>query len=439
MNCKKFIALCIATLNMVGANIPAMAQPVPEPPGFDPGAFNPHTWYVSKNGNNADGKSWATAWSDFDQIQWANINYARRDKIEIDGGASRMVYRKPLRIQIGSSGVPAPTSISVSKQTGHNGQAVLIAPMGSHAIEIVTGPVQLDGSKRSGLLVVGGSEGLSAHAGSGSYPSVVKNLEIAYCSEAGMHYTAGSGMPVALKQTIIHDCATNVLSSGTGVYSAGDFEKCWIYNSSYRPNSDGFRQEAPNNGMFLVGLYIRNSVIGPGLRDGVNTQGKALPLVRDCLFINSTRNNINAQTAYIDNITSFMTRLNPWQKAHSAIKFYPGAPVPELLTAHVNNSVVYGGVVDIPLTAHANFPPPHDTVPFPIIVNNNTQFCTSGNTTVLSASMVDPMFTSNVGSLPNQTPVFLLMNQDFSLRPGSPATGTGSAVTSIRQLLGSFQ
>lgn len=419
---------------------PAMAQPFPEPIG--PGSYNqpytPQTWYVSANGNNQDGKSWATAWTDFDQIRWNQINFPRHDKIEIDGGAQRMVYRAPLRIDVPDS--PAPFSISVSKTAGHNGQAVLIAPPGSRAVEIVSGPVVLDGSKRSGFFIVGGRDGVYASSDTSS-PSgnMVRNIEIAHSSEAGIYFNSGSGYPIIVRQSIIHDCATNVLTSGSTHYGGGDFEKCWIYNSSYARNSDGFRQEGnPNGSHFVVGFYVRNSVIGPGLRDGVNTTGRALPWLRNCLLINATRNNLQAHTAYLDNVTSFMTRLNPIGMAHSAIRFNPGIAAPQLIHAHVNNSIVYGGVIDIPLTI-PNEIPPFNPVPFPIIVSNNTQFRTTGNTIVLSPTMVDPLFRSNVGRLPNQTPIPILMHLDFSLQPTSPATGTGSAITSVRQLLESFQ
>ena len=29
------------------------------------------TFFVSRNGTNADGRSWATAWNELDQINWA--------------------------------------------------------------------------------------------------------------------------------------------------------------------------------------------------------------------------------------------------------------------------------------------------------------------------------------------------------------------------------
>ena len=48
-------------------------------------AQTPETHYVSKNGDNSDGKSWATAWTDMDRIQWGIVRPG--DTILIDGGA----------------------------------------------------------------------------------------------------------------------------------------------------------------------------------------------------------------------------------------------------------------------------------------------------------------------------------------------------------------
>src|SRR5260221_2985401 len=45
-----------------------------------------NTYYVSKNGNNADGLSWTTAWNDVNKINWSALNPG--DTIVIDGGAT---------------------------------------------------------------------------------------------------------------------------------------------------------------------------------------------------------------------------------------------------------------------------------------------------------------------------------------------------------------
>jgi hypothetical protein len=102
-----------------------------------------------------------------------------------------------------------------------------------------------------------------------------------------------------------------------------------------------------------------------------------------------------------------------------------------------SKTIVFGGMVEIPATITYPYPPGHNVL-FPITVKQNTQFRTTGNTTVLSDAMVNPRFVSRVGALPPDTPIPVLMRLDFSLRPESPATGTGSSVTSIQNLLSTF-
>jgi hypothetical protein len=41
-------------------------------------------WYVSRSGSNADGRSWASAWNELDQIKWSAVQPG--DKIEVEGG-----------------------------------------------------------------------------------------------------------------------------------------------------------------------------------------------------------------------------------------------------------------------------------------------------------------------------------------------------------------
>src|SRR6266567_1369019 len=47
---------------------------------------NDAIYYDSKNGSNADGLSWSTAWNDVNQINWSVVNPG--DTIVIDGGST---------------------------------------------------------------------------------------------------------------------------------------------------------------------------------------------------------------------------------------------------------------------------------------------------------------------------------------------------------------
>src|SRR5439155_3597370 len=46
-------------------------------------------YYVSRSGNNADGRSWATAWNELNQIKWNVVRAG--DTISVDGGSTQMV------------------------------------------------------------------------------------------------------------------------------------------------------------------------------------------------------------------------------------------------------------------------------------------------------------------------------------------------------------
>lgn len=85
----------------------------------------------------------------------------------------------------------------------------------------------------------------------------------------------------------------------------------------------------------------------------------------------------------------------------------------------------YGGVVKV-----------SPNIPFN--VQANTQYRVTGNTTLLAPTQVDPLFVTNVGSFPDNVAIKRLIQADYSLKPNSPALGTGSGITSVSQLLSQF-
>jgi hypothetical protein len=423
---KGALSLAALTIVLFSTALPAFANSPPNP-------NLPRTYYVSKNGDNTDGLSWKTAWNEMDQIHWSELSPQRHDSLVIDGGERRMVYQKPLIFQIQPFYYALP--VSVSSEDGHSGQAIIAPGNTVNGIEINSGGIQLNGSRRSGLRVYGAKSGVRINS-SGPYPFSVKNIEASHCTEAGLNVN-NAYYPVSVSQMILHDNATNVLvQHGGGYPGVASLTKCWIYNSNYSVDSDGVRVDGPLAGPPMQAAVLNNCVIGPGLRDGFSNSTSSRPTLTNCLFINATRKNVSSYSISLQNCTSFMTRLNPSGSAHSALKLQgTGLPYGTPGTL-VNNSIVYGGMVEVPLTISLPYPP--YSVPFPISVSGNTQFQTTGNTTVLSPTMVNPLFVSPVGLLPNVTPIPILMALDFSLRPSSPAQGTGSSVTSIHNLLKSF-
>jgi hypothetical protein len=96
-------------------------------------AYAGTTFVVSKLGTNGDGRGWATAWNELDQINWGQVQPG--DTIAIDGGAVRcpslgagygcgMVYNSTLSVQ--ASGAPgAPIYITGAWVSGRNGGIII--------------------------------------------------------------------------------------------------------------------------------------------------------------------------------------------------------------------------------------------------------------------------------------------------------------------------
>lgn len=420
--------LLVATA--IAMSLSATSQAFATSPGYP--YPQPRKFYVSKNGNNTDGLTWATAWNEMDQIKWTGIDPQNYDSLTIDGGVGRMIYRKPMQVQVRP--YANPVRIAVSAEPGHNGQVVIAPGSQSNGIEI-TGGVQLNGSKQSGIFVYGAKKGITVNSNA-PYPTSVKNIEVSHCTDAGL-FVSPSYYPLGMSQLILHDNATNVVTQQTGAPGGAQLSKCWIYNSSERNNFDGIRIDGSTSGPPTPSVVLNSCVLGPGLRDGINNLSIARPSLTNCLLINSRRNNISSYSVNLQNVTSFMTRLNPSRSAHSCIKLQASPQPYNMIGSSVKKTIAYGGMVDIPISISYPYPP-GSTRPFPITVEQNTQYSTTGNTTALAPTMVDPKFVSHVRLLPNHTPVQYLMGLDFSLRPDSPALGTGSEVTSIKQLLRTF-
>ena len=80
------------------------------------------TFYVSRSGNNADGRSWATAWNELNQIKWAVVPPG--STIFLDGGSSQMVYATTLA-PAASGTSSAPITIKLAPDVGRNGQVAI--------------------------------------------------------------------------------------------------------------------------------------------------------------------------------------------------------------------------------------------------------------------------------------------------------------------------
>ena len=83
-------------------------------------------WYVSTSGNNADGTSWASAWDEFDQVDWGDISAG--DTVVIDGGATGTTTTYSTNMTIITSGTSENRiTIERSKASGHDGSVIMLS------------------------------------------------------------------------------------------------------------------------------------------------------------------------------------------------------------------------------------------------------------------------------------------------------------------------
>lgn len=368
------------------------------------------TYYVSRNGNNKDGSSWTNAWNELDQIDWGKAAGAT---VYIDGGSSKMTYNTTLTVNATNGTF---TTIKLGTDAGHNGQAVIQGSTSS-PVGINLGKstfVTITGTKSQGIVVKGhSSDGI--YIAPGANFIILQELLVSNNRGAGVHL---AGQEVTLQQSIINDNTTNVLMDQQPVAAYNQITTCWIYNSNYSYSSDGVYVNEPNNGITSL-LTIAHSVLGPGLRNAVNYNANLGLTLSDSLLIDSTKNNVIAPQTWdsMTGITMFQTPLNSKGNAHSSFNL---ANPPT--NAGINRTIVYGGTVTVAAGKKSNN-------------YQNTQFATKGNTTYLSSTETDPLFVTDVSSYSNSVAIQTLINTDFSLKPGSPAQGTGSSVTSVSKLL----
>ncbi len=385
------------------------------------------TYYVSVKGSNQDGKTWASAWKEFDQINWDKVH--PRDTIVLDGGNgnSSMTYYSALKIPIPS------IVVTRTSEPGHNGLVILEggglygAPL-PQGIAIMAMGVRLEGLGWRGISVRNCGVGLTTGA---NYTNVlVRNVELRN-NRLG---AVVAGHNSRFDQIISHDNTDrNFSTEGCGSSETVSLTSSWIYNTT--PGATG---SMPSRGIQTASgksstLNINRCVIGPGLCTGVEVNDYVYIL--NSLLINATDASIGVfqKTTHsplfplrfkAKNVTSFMTnRSSVRNYAHycvAAVSAPTGGPIP--ITAAIENSIFYGGEVHLR--------------PDQRYATDTTQFRVTGNTMALSDTMVDPKFKSDVGSIPDDANFNTLNQLDFSLQPTSPVKGRGSNLSSSRSLTG---
>jgi hypothetical protein len=415
------------------------------------------TYYVSKNGNNADGRSWATAWNELNNINWNIVQPG--DTILLDGGSSQMIYTTSLTI--GKSGTSsAPITIKLASDAGHNGKVAIFGgrstllpscnqasysyqTSGVRSDGIIIGAyswIVIDGVKRSGLAIYGyNGHGIRFLSGSSSNITI-RNAEI---YDNGVAYQSGgawrpdqkgielSGLNHTFERLLIHDNGQDAIQDQDKGIGNITIRYSWLYNQRPHPSVAGeaFNYCTHHDGIQIwggglqSGLLIEDSVFGPYMSQGIypgdsGTRARVDNVtIRNVLFADITENSmigditLKSQNWKIENVTSYMTTLSPAGEGHCGLELDGSGH-------SVTNSIFYHGCFYTP-DGIAN-------------ASGNCYWQTSD--VVPGGQQVDPKF---IGPLPTtNTPIFdQVANADFALQSSSPCFGKGSRITSVQKLL----
>ena len=262
----------------------ATPTPAPSP---NPSA----TWYVSRSGSNADGRSWATAWNDLDRIGWSTVQPG--DTIVIDGGATAcpspydfsmtrpgvscgMLYQSTLTV--GKSGTAAaPITIRLATEAGHNGTVVFFggrtnplpyctqsgySPAYSGSVlstGILIGNYQyivIDGSKRSGFMSYGHDDASGSDANGITFADyragfiTVRNMEIfdnGFVISGPVNTDSPGirlrGHDLTFERLLVHDNGQDEFQGGASSsqpITNITIRDSWLYNQRGNPAYNGF-------------------------------------------------------------------------------------------------------------------------------------------------------------------------------------------------------
>lgn len=430
---------------------PAAIQAPTATTSYLPIVIGPPDYYVSKNGNNQDGRSWATAWNELDQINWAVIHAGQT--IYLDGGSSEMVYTTPLHIQQRGS-QQKPITIALADEPGRDGKAVIF---GGRSTPLpycgqLNYTYQTDNVRSTGLIlessvwvVLNGRKwgGITIHGHNGrgvrfygdTANITLRYLEI-YDNGAASQNDAGEWRPnmpgvglagrnITFERMLIHDNGQDAIQSMSGDNNISNFviRESWLYNGRQHPTvNESFNHCRHSDGLqiydggVISGVTIEESIVGPGFTqsiilgqtdNGVGSQATVNDVVlRHSLFVKGKGLNIMSYSGIksngwvIDHVTSH------------CLNDYTGVCLWLEGSNHtITNSIFVGSRLVLP-DGLDNY-------------SGNCQWETSD---FELGQTVNPLFT-NV----NNTDPFSLDN--YALLPNSPCLGKGSSITSVSQLL----
>ncbi|HEX5416827.1 MAG TPA: hypothetical protein VFZ25_14265, partial [Chloroflexota bacterium] len=288
-----------------------------------------HSWFVSRNGNNSTGNSWANAWNELSAIQWGSVQPG--DTIWLDGGSTAcspaydfngtrpgvscgMQYNTTMTV--GASGTSAaPIKIRLSTEAGHNGTAVFFGGRATplpychqssysagsvRAYGILVGAyhdVVIDGGHISGIMIYGANFGIRVSSSAAANLTFARmeifdNGVITKASGSGGYNSDNPGISLSgglntlIKGNLIHDNGQDEIQDGTRSNNSLNglvLDTDWLYNRRGNPLYPGYPFNEPQStgcthvdglqlwsgGPTQSGLTVKHSIFGPLLNQGV--------------------------------------------------------------------------------------------------------------------------------------------------------------------------
>ena len=410
-------------------------------------------YYVSPGGNDTDGTSWGHAWKTVSRIKWDRVQPGAT--IYLDGGAGGVTYTSSL--VVGSSGTPsAPITIRVSPDRNHNGPVRIFGgrttPLpycgqtgyrlqsdGLRANGIVfdnASHVIVDGGRWHGLVIYG-HDGDGVLFNGGESDVTLRNAEV-YDNgtvEIGSDGRASSdaagirprGRHLVFDQVDVHDNGQDALQSGGPLNDIAILHS-WLHivrENPLLPAGSAFNTPCTHQDGLQIygggnqsGVTIRDSVLGPGLMEGLMLGDSGANVssvtVSNSLVINGAHNGLigySGQTQNywtVDHTTVFM---NSQQDALSWVGN----------DSRVTTSIFYGG----------GFYLPHGLA----VSEGNCLWQNGDDSYLVKGQVADPRFRTDVGGFGPSPSLATQAGADFALQEVTPCPGAGSSITSTGMLV----
>ena len=273
-------------------------------------------FYVSREGNNTDGKSWETAWNELDQIRWENVSPG--DTIVMSGGEYHT------NMKVGTSGVSgSPITITTNGMRvvldgqrpapPYCGQSEYLPVMGQDAIDLEGRSfIVIDGQEWKGIVIRNHKRGIMMRKRASNI--IVRNVEIynngwsfgsgANTAPEGAGVELG-GSDVLFERVIIHDNGQDSFQAGWGVWNF-TLRNSWLYNSREHPSVRGkpFNYCSHTDGIQIYDgglqgpVVLENNIIGPSFTQGIMINKAATVnnvFIKNTLFVSKGEGGIVIQ------------------------------------------------------------------------------------------------------------------------------------------------